>query len=86
MARCKPTGITRVEVLVIVCASLFLLVCIVMPALARLQQYAFRVSCGNNLSSIGRAMLIYANDYEGAFPRAGGRSTLGGFVKDWLSR
>lgn len=32
--------------------------------------------CGSNLSGIGRAMLIYANDYDNQFPRAGGRDTI----------
>jgi len=33
---------------------------------------AFRMVCGTNLSGIGKAMLIYANDYNDEFPRAGG--------------
>ena len=28
--------------------------------------------CGTNLSGIGKAMLIYSNDYDDKFPRAGG--------------
>ena len=37
---------------------------------------AYRMTCGSNLSSIGKAMLIYANDYDGKLPRAGGRGTI----------
>jgi len=33
---------------------------------------ATRMVCGASLSGIGKAMLIYANDYEDALPRAGG--------------
>ncbi len=33
---------------------------------------AFRMVCGTNLSGIGKAMLIYANDFRGEFPRAAG--------------
>jgi len=48
---------------------------ILMPALARVRQIAFRMVCGTNLSGIGKAMLIYAGDYEDELPRAGGRSS-----------
>ncbi len=37
---------------------------------------ASRMVCGTNLSRIGKAMLIYANDYEDEFPRAGGRNSV----------
>jgi len=47
---------------------------IMMPALARTRQIAFRMVCGTNLAGIGKAMQIYANDYEGAFPRSGGKN------------
>jgi len=36
--------------------------------------------CGTNLSGIGKAMLIYAGDYEDELPRAGGRNTAWGGV------
>jgi hypothetical protein len=32
--------------------------------------------CGTNLSGIGKAMLIYSNDYDDEFPRAGGRNSI----------
>ena len=53
---------------------------IMMPALARTRQVAFRMVCGTNLSGIGKAMQIYANDYEDAFPRSGGKNSI------WTSR
>lgn len=37
---------------------------------------AFRMVCGTNLSGIGKAMLIYANDYHDEFPRAAGRNGI----------
>lgn len=36
----------------------------------------FRMTCGANLSAIGKAMLIYAKDYEDELPRAGGRASI----------
>jgi prepilin-type processing-associated H-X9-DG protein len=45
-----------------------LLMGIMMPALARTRQIAFRLTCGTNLSGLGKAMLLYANDYNDKFP------------------
>lgn len=49
-----------------------LLMGIMMPALARTRQIAFRMVCGTNLSGIGKAILIYAGDYDEELPRSGG--------------
>jgi hypothetical protein len=59
----------------VVIAIIALLMGILMPALARVRQLAFRMTCGTNLSGIGKAMLIYANDYQDELPRAGGRAS-----------
>jgi prepilin-type N-terminal cleavage/methylation domain-containing protein len=69
----KRKGFTLVELLVVI-AIIALLMGILMPALARVRQLAFRMTCGTNLSGIGKAMLIYANDYEDELPKAGGRT------------
>jgi len=66
----KRKGFTLVELLVVI-AIIALLMGILMPALARVRLIAFRMACGANLSGIGKAMLIYANDYNQDFPRAG---------------
>ncbi|MDI6448877.1 type II secretion system protein [Anaerobaca lacustris] len=68
----KRKGFTLVELLVVI-AIIALLMGILMPALARVRQLAFRMVCGTNLAGIGKAMLIYANDYDDELPRAGGR-------------
>ncbi len=41
---------------------------ILMPALARNRQLAFRMTSGTNLSGIGKACLIYANDHDDRLP------------------
>jgi prepilin-type processing-associated H-X9-DG protein len=41
---------------------------ILMPALARTRQLAFRMTCGTNLVGLGKAMQVYAGDYDGRFP------------------
>lgn len=52
-------------------------------ALYRPRSIAFRMVCGSNLSGIGRAMLIYANDYDNCFPRAGGPTSKWGTTPNW---
>ncbi|MHC4083756.1 MAG: DUF4190 domain-containing protein [Planctomycetota bacterium] len=44
------------------------LMAMLFPALARVRQIAFRTVCGQNMSGLGTAMLIYANDYNDEFP------------------
>jgi prepilin-type N-terminal cleavage/methylation domain-containing protein len=70
----KKKGFTLVELLVVI-AIIALLMGILMPALAKVRQIAFRMVCGTNLSGIGKAMVLYANEYDDEFPRAGGRTS-----------
>jgi len=51
---------------------------VLLPALAKQRVIYRRMTCGKNLSDIGKAMIIYASDYEDEFPRAGGRDTVWG--------
>ena len=61
---------TLVELLVVI-SIIALLMGILMPALAKVRQIAYRLHCGTNLAGLGRAMLVYANDYSDGMPRAG---------------
>jgi prepilin-type N-terminal cleavage/methylation domain-containing protein len=81
----KKKGFTLVELLVVI-AIIALLMGILMPALARVRQIAFRMVCGSNLSGMGRAMLIYANDYENDFPRAGYPGTAWNKQISWAAQ
>lgn len=79
----KRKGFTLVELLVVI-AIIALLMGILMPALSRVRQIAFRMVCGTNLSGIGKAMLIYSNDYDDELPRSGGRnSSWAPLIPNW---
>jgi len=83
----KRKGFTLVELLVVI-AIIALLMGILMPALARVRQLAARISCGSNLSGIGKAMLIYSNEYDGEFPIAGNSPVLWGTrgsINNWTA-
>jgi prepilin-type N-terminal cleavage/methylation domain-containing protein/prepilin-type processing-associated H-X9-DG protein len=67
----RKKGFTLVELLIVI-AIIALLMGILMPALARVRMYAYRMTCGTNLSGIGKAIMLYANDARGeAYPMPG---------------
>jgi hypothetical protein len=66
----KRKGLTAVE-LVVVTATMTLLLGILMPALNRSRQTPVRLVCQTNLMGIGQAMMVYASENDGEFPRAG---------------
>jgi prepilin-type processing-associated H-X9-DG protein len=57
-----------IELLVVI-GILVLLVSILTPSLCRSRETANRVKCSSNLRCLGQAMLLYANDNHGHFPR-----------------
>jgi prepilin-type N-terminal cleavage/methylation domain-containing protein len=77
----RRKGFTLVELLVVI-AIIALLMGILMPALARVRQMAYRMVCGSSLSGIGKAMLVYSQDNNGDFPISGGKISP---VKNWSS-
>jgi len=61
----RPTPIE----LLVVCGIIVLLASIVIPTRQRLRQTSGRVRCASNLKQIGMAMLLYAVDNQGRYPR-----------------
>jgi prepilin-type N-terminal cleavage/methylation domain-containing protein len=73
----RRKGFTLVELLVVI-AIIALLMGILMPALAKVRQIAYRMMCGTNLSGIGKSISVYAENNYGSYPKSGGRRGMWG--------
>ena len=78
----KTKGFTLVELLVVI-AIISMLMGILMPALSKAKMIAQLAVCGANLSGAGKALLLYANEYNGQYVQAGGRESRWGPTKNW---
>src|SRR5438105_1544867 len=65
--RC-PCAFGLIELLVVI-GILVLLASFLMPSLCSSRETANRVKCASNLRQIGQALLLYANDNHGEYPR-----------------
>ncbi len=66
--------------------AILILLLIGMPTFGGQHTLGSKMRCGTNLAGIGKAMLIYANDYEDTLPLAGGEETIWGpRLYDWTA-
>ncbi len=76
---------TLVELLVVI-GIIAVLLGILLPALSAVKRTAQRVVCASNLAAIGKAIMLYANEFDGDYPRAGGAEREwadNGRIADW---
>jgi prepilin-type N-terminal cleavage/methylation domain-containing protein/prepilin-type processing-associated H-X9-DG protein len=64
----KRSGFTLIELLVVV-AIIALLISILLPSLSRAREQAKLVACSSNLKQLGIGVQMYANDWNGVWPR-----------------
>jgi prepilin-type N-terminal cleavage/methylation domain-containing protein/prepilin-type processing-associated H-X9-DG protein len=78
------TGFTLIELLVVI-AIIAILAAILFPVFARAREQARAISCVSNMKQIALANLMYAQDYDGAFPMVDFNlsQAIGDIYSDW---
>lgn len=66
-------GFTLIELLVVI-AIIAILAAFLFPVLRLAQESAKRASCSNQMGQIGKSLMMYADNYNGRAPYAGGWS------------
>ncbi len=64
----KGKGLAIAGIVVPIILIPMMMIATLLPALGRVRQLAYRTTCSTNLSSLSKAMTVYANDYNEAYP------------------
>src|SRR5436309_14932416 len=73
----RKTGFTLIELLVVI-AIIAILAAILFPVFAQVREKARQSTCLSNLAQLGRAGMMYVQDYDERFPsRVGGEVATG---------
>lgn len=67
MKKCSRYGFTLLELLIVI-TIISILAAILLPALARAREAAYRISCANNLRQLGLVFHMYATEHNGMLP------------------
>src|SRR5262245_31487456 len=76
----RKRGFTLIELLVVI-AIIAILAAILFPVFAQARPKARQATCLSNLKQIGLGVMMYAQDYDEAYPSASATSAVG--VTSW---